>query len=85
MTRADGSAPTTVPCASAACCSWTTTALVSYILWHQLTAGINGCVGLHNQRHFVLFMAWLSLGAWFVVALGWDYFWATLDFNYPVS
>lgn len=30
-------------------------------------------------------MAWLSLGAWWVVALGWDHFWATFDFDYPVS
>ncbi|CAD6573713.1 MAG: hypothetical protein TREMPRED_000891 [Tremellales sp. Tagirdzhanova-0007] len=38
-------------------------------------SGINACVGLHNQRHFVLFMAWLSIACWTVVALGYVQFW----------
>ncbi|KAK1927884.1 DHHC palmitoyltransferase-domain-containing protein [Papiliotrema laurentii] len=36
---------------------------------------INACVGLHNQRHFILFMVWLSIGCWTVALLGIDKFW----------
>lgn len=43
-----------------------------------LTAGINACVGLHNQRHFVLFMAWISLACWFVAVLGYSHFWTSI-------
>ncbi|WVQ79515.1 hypothetical protein IAT38_001614 [Cryptococcus sp. DSM 104549] len=42
---------------------------------------INGCVGLHNQRHFVLFMAWLSLGCWSVCALGYSRFIDTFSYH----
>jgi len=41
---------------------------------------INACVGLHNQRHFVLFMMWLSLGALIVAVLGYPHFWPSIDF-----
>ena len=42
-------------------------------------------VGLHNQRHFVLFMAWLSIATWVVVAMGYTTFWDSLNFRVQVS
>lgn len=36
-------------------------------------------VGLHNQRHFILFMVWLSIGCWTVAVLGYDHFWLSFD------
>ncbi|EIW72914.1 hypothetical protein TREMEDRAFT_42080 [Tremella mesenterica DSM 1558] len=44
---------------------------------------INGCVGLHNQRHFVLFMAWLSFATWVVSLMGYSRFWDSFDFREP--
>ncbi|GFZ43290.1 hypothetical protein JCM24511_01009 [Saitozyma sp. JCM 24511] len=41
---------------------------------------INGCVGLHNQRHFILFMAWLSISCWVVCALGYGKFWESFAY-----
>ncbi|KAL1405134.1 hypothetical protein Q8F55_008757 [Vanrija albida] len=41
---------------------------------------INACVGLHNQRHFVLFMFWITLGCWTVLLVGFARFWETFDF-----
>ncbi|KAI5449247.1 hypothetical protein NCC49_005163 [Naganishia albida] len=40
---------------------------------------INQCVGLHNLRYFLLFMAWLSLACWAVTAVGYDTLWLSLD------
>ncbi|KZS92751.1 zf-DHHC-domain-containing protein [Sistotremastrum niveocremeum HHB9708] len=34
--------------------------------------GINQCVGLYNERYFVLFMAYLVLGTFFYVTLGYQ-------------
>nr|XP_019009035.1 vacuolar protein [Kwoniella pini CBS 10737]OCF47816.1 vacuolar protein [Kwoniella pini CBS 10737] len=42
---------------------------------------INACVGLHNQRHFVLFMAWLSTGCATVSITGYRAFLATFDYH----
>ncbi|WWC93157.1 uncharacterized protein L201_008124 [Kwoniella dendrophila CBS 6074] len=42
---------------------------------------INACVGLHNQRHFVLFMAWLSTGCTTVCITGYHHFLATFDYH----
>jgi palmitoyltransferase len=41
---------------------------------------INACVGLHNQRHFVLFMLWLAFGAGIFSILGYGHFWASINF-----
>ncbi|WVW86546.1 hypothetical protein I302_108595 [Kwoniella bestiolae CBS 10118] len=41
---------------------------------------INACVGLHNQRHFFLFMAWLSTGCATVCVTGYRLFLATFDY-----
>ncbi|ORX35428.1 DHHC palmitoyltransferase-domain-containing protein [Kockovaella imperatae] len=42
---------------------------------------INGCVGLYNQRHFVLFMFWLSLGCWVFASLGLSNLWESFSFK----
>ncbi|XAO25425.1 hypothetical protein I312_104248 [Cryptococcus bacillisporus CA1280] len=42
---------------------------------------INNCVGLHNQRHFVLFMAWLSIGCWVTAVLGYHRFLDTFKYR----
>ncbi|WRT69363.1 uncharacterized protein IL334_006347 [Kwoniella shivajii] len=42
---------------------------------------INACVGIHNQRHFVLFMAWLSLACTTVAATGYHQFLSTFDYH----
>ncbi len=51
----------------------------------SLTPGINACVGLHNQRHFVLFMAWISAACWIVAVLGYPHFWTSVDHRHDVS
>ncbi|KGB78092.2 vacuolar protein [Cryptococcus deuterogattii R265] len=38
-------------------------------------------VGLHNQRHFVLFMAWLSIGCWVTAVLGYHRFLDTFKYR----
>ncbi|BEJ18028.1 hypothetical protein CspHIS471_0703050 [Cutaneotrichosporon sp. HIS471] len=43
---------------------------------------INACVGLHNQRHFVLFMVWLSFACWIVAVLGYPHFWTSVDMRH---
>ncbi|WVQ96343.1 hypothetical protein IAU59_003447 [Kwoniella sp. CBS 9459] len=42
---------------------------------------INACVGLHNQRHFVLFMAWLSVGCTTVCTTGYHHFLDTFRYR----
>ncbi|KAG9314955.1 zf-DHHC-domain-containing protein [Chiua virens] len=39
---------------------------------HHCPVGINQCVGLHNERHFVLFMTYLVIGSLFFVLLGYQ-------------
>ncbi|TFY63891.1 hypothetical protein EVG20_g6140 [Dentipellis fragilis] len=34
---------------------------------------VNQCVGLYNERHFVLFMAYLVIGSFWYSVLGWPY------------
>ncbi|WVQ75214.1 hypothetical protein IAR50_004826 [Cryptococcus sp. DSM 104548] len=42
---------------------------------------INNCVGLHNQRHFVLFMAWLALACLVLCVLGFQRFLDTFRYS----
>ncbi|KAF7296177.1 Palmitoyltransferase [Mycena chlorophos] len=42
---------------------------------------INQCVGLHNERHFVLFMAYLVIGATAFCFAGWDTMLHSLGFG----
>ncbi|KII85268.1 hypothetical protein PLICRDRAFT_45462 [Plicaturopsis crispa FD-325 SS-3] len=44
--------------------------------------GINQCVGLHNERHFVLFRAYLVLSTFCFGVLGYDQIFEALGFNY---
>ncbi|GJE89925.1 hypothetical protein PsYK624_060370 [Phanerochaete sordida] len=39
---------------------------------------INQCVGLHNERHFVLFLVYLSISSLCYALLGWDSAWKAL-------
>lgn len=39
---------------------------------------INQCVGLHNERHFVLFLLYLSLSSLCFLVLGWQHVWSAL-------
>ncbi|KAF9533983.1 DHHC palmitoyltransferase-domain-containing protein [Crepidotus variabilis] len=41
---------------------------------HCPVSGINQCVGLHNERHFVLFMAYLSFASFCYCSLGYETF-----------
>jgi len=43
---------------------------------------INQCVGLHNERHFVLFMAYLVIGCFFVSFLGYPHAIDALGLNF---
>ncbi|WVO13681.1 hypothetical protein L204_101302 [Cryptococcus depauperatus] len=42
---------------------------------------INACVGLYNQRHFVLFMIWLSIACWLTAVLGYSRFIETFSYH----
>ncbi|SPO37951.1 uncharacterized protein PSFLO_03428 [Pseudozyma flocculosa] len=42
---------------------------------------INGCVGIGNERYFVLFMTWLSIGCAVVTASGWRVVRETFEFR----
>ncbi|KAJ3493710.1 hypothetical protein NLJ89_g10956 [Agrocybe chaxingu] len=44
--------------------------------------GINQCVGLHNERHFVLFMAYLVVATFFFCLAGYDKFFESLGVSY---
>ncbi|KAI0057823.1 zf-DHHC-domain-containing protein [Artomyces pyxidatus] len=46
------------------------------------TFRINQCVGLHNERHFVLFMAYVVIDTFWYVALGWPHILLALGINY---
>jgi palmitoyltransferase len=39
---------------------------------------INQCVGLHNERHFVMFMAYVTLATFCFVAFGWPHLFTAL-------
>ncbi|KAI9000464.1 zf-DHHC-domain-containing protein [Trametes punicea] len=38
---------------------------------HHCPVRVNQCVGLHNERHFVLFMVYLVIATFFYVVFGW--------------
>ncbi|KAI0760968.1 zf-DHHC-domain-containing protein [Trametes elegans] len=38
---------------------------------HHCPVRINQCVGLHNERHFVLFMVYLVISSFFYAVFGW--------------
>ncbi|EKM58574.1 uncharacterized protein PHACADRAFT_89055 [Phanerochaete carnosa HHB-10118-sp] len=40
--------------------------------------GINQCVGLHNERHFVLFLIYLTISTLCYSVLGWEHAWRAL-------
>lgn len=42
---------------------------------------LNQCVGIGNERYFVLFMVWLSVGCGVVVGSGWSVAWQSLSFG----
>lgn len=42
---------------------------------------INQCVGLRNERHFVLFMAWFVISCSFFVFLGYEYLWPAIAYQ----
>ncbi|KAI5119969.1 hypothetical protein M0805_004348 [Coniferiporia weirii] len=44
--------------------------------------GINQCVGIYNERHFVLFMAYLVLSTFCFSILGYEKIWEAMGFSY---
>ncbi|KAI0247131.1 zf-DHHC-domain-containing protein [Lactifluus subvellereus] len=46
------------------------------------TAGINQCVGLYNERHFVMFMAYVVIATFCFVAFGWPHLLVALGFDF---
>ncbi|KAI9574042.1 DHHC palmitoyltransferase-domain-containing protein [Boletus coccyginus] len=40
---------------------------------HHCPVRVNQCVGLHNERHFILFMAYLVIGGFFFSSLGYSH------------
>ncbi|KAI0320521.1 zf-DHHC-domain-containing protein [Amylostereum chailletii] len=46
------------------------------------SSGINQCVGINNERHFVLFMVYLVLGTFAFIVTGWPYVFDAMGFNY---
>lgn len=44
---------------------------------------LNQCVGLYNERYFVLFLIYLSTGCMVVVATGWRQFWKAVHLFDP--
>ncbi|KAF7291325.1 Palmitoyltransferase [Mycena indigotica] len=70
------SARTIVGYATAASSNTTTIVLVRLAFCHfhlsHSYPGINQCVGLHNERHFVLFMAYLVIGCVAFCYAGWE-------------
>ncbi|EIW57164.1 zf-DHHC-domain-containing protein [Trametes versicolor FP-101664 SS1] len=51
---------------------------------HHCPVRINQCVGIYNERHFVLFMVYLVVACFFYAALGWRHIMFALGwFNDP--
>ncbi|KAH9042253.1 zf-DHHC-domain-containing protein [Lactarius pseudohatsudake] len=49
---------------------------------HHCPVGINQCVGLNNERHFALFMAYVVIATFCFTALGWPHLFVALGFNF---
>ncbi|KAH8112627.1 zf-DHHC-domain-containing protein [Phellopilus nigrolimitatus] len=49
---------------------------------HCPFTGINQCVGIYNERHFVLFMAYLVLSTFCLSVLGYEKIWEAMGFSY---
>ncbi|KAH9080672.1 zf-DHHC-domain-containing protein [Lactarius deliciosus] len=49
---------------------------------HHCPVGINQCVGLYNERHFALFMAYVVIATFCFTALGWPHLFVALGFNF---
>ncbi|KAL5504424.1 hypothetical protein ACEPAH_8499 [Sanghuangporus vaninii] len=49
---------------------------------HHCPLGINQCVGVYNERHFVLFMAYLVLSTFCFGILGYEKLWEAMGFTY---
>ncbi|KAF9479632.1 zf-DHHC-domain-containing protein [Pholiota conissans] len=49
---------------------------------HHCPVRINQCVGLHNERHFVMFMAYLVLSTFCLCISGYPYFFESLGVTY---
>ncbi|KAF9223797.1 zf-DHHC-domain-containing protein [Gyrodon lividus] len=49
---------------------------------HHCPVRINQCVGLHNERHFVLFMAYLAVATFFLSFLGYSHALDALGITY---
>ncbi|KIJ60372.1 glycosyltransferase family 2 protein [Hydnomerulius pinastri MD-312] len=55
---------------------------VEIAMFGDATRGINQCVGLHNERHFVLFMVYLVLATFFLSYLGYPHALDALGITY---
>ncbi|EKM78985.1 hypothetical protein AGABI1DRAFT_75570 [Agaricus bisporus var. burnettii JB137-S8] len=51
---------------------------------HHCPVRINQCVGLHNERHFVLFLIYLTLACFCVSILGWPFLLESLGITYSL-
>ncbi|TDL20767.1 zf-DHHC-domain-containing protein [Rickenella mellea] len=49
---------------------------------HHCPVRINQCVGLHNERHFVLFMVYLVVATCCFGVLGYESIWKVLSFSF---
>ncbi|TFK49789.1 zf-DHHC-domain-containing protein [Heliocybe sulcata] len=49
---------------------------------HHCPVGVNQCVGLHNERHFILFMVYLIIASFCYVVLGWHQFLEAIGYYY---
>ncbi|KAI0259805.1 zf-DHHC-domain-containing protein [Gloeopeniophorella convolvens] len=57
--------------------------MCSFCLAQRSTCtGINQCVGLHNERHFVMFMAYVVVATFWYAALGWPHLLSALGFDF---
>ncbi|KAI0300409.1 zf-DHHC-domain-containing protein [Russula brevipes] len=52
---------------------------------HHCPVRINQCVGLYNERHFVMFMAYVTMATFCFVAFGWPHLYVALGFDFDDS